>query len=62
MAHGTQDPVVVIQRGEESRDALTRLGHPVQWHTYPMPHSVHPREIADIGAFLQQVLPASTTA
>lgn len=62
MAHGTQDPVVVIQRGEESRDALARLGQPVQWHTYPMPHSVHPREIADIGAFLQQVLPASTTA
>jgi phospholipase/carboxylesterase len=59
MAHGTQDPVVVIQRGEESRDALARLGHPVQWHTYPMPHSVHPREIADIGAFLKQVLPIS---
>lgn len=59
MAHGTQDPVVVIQRGEESRDALAKLGHPVQWHTYPMPHSVHPREIADISAFLTQVLGAS---
>jgi len=59
MAHGTQDPVVVIQRGEESRNALAALGHPVQWHTYPMPHSVHPREIADIAAFLRQVLPAS---
>jgi phospholipase/carboxylesterase len=57
MAHGTQDPVVVIQRGEESRDALTKLGHRVQWHTYPMPHSVHPLEITDIGAFLKQVLP-----
>lgn len=56
MAHGTQDPVVVIQRGEESRDALAKLGHPVQWHTYPMPHSVHPQEIADIAAFLKQVL------
>jgi phospholipase/carboxylesterase len=62
MAHGTQDPVVVIQRGEESRDALAKLGHPVQWHTYTMPHSVHPREIADIAAFLQQVLPASSAA
>lgn len=60
MAHGTQDPVVVIQRGEESRNALAALGHPVQWHTYPMPHSVHPREIADIAAFLRQVLPASS--
>lgn len=59
MAHGTQDPVVVIQRGEESRNALAALGHPVQWHTYPMPHSVHPREVADIAGFLRQVLPAS---
>jgi phospholipase/carboxylesterase len=62
MAHGTLDPVVVIQRGEESRDALTKLGHPVQWRTYPMPHSVHPLEITDIGAFLKQVLPLSTAA
>ena len=56
MAHGTEDPVVILRRGEESRDALARLGHPVQWHTYPMPHSVHPREVADIAAFLRQVL------
>jgi phospholipase/carboxylesterase len=28
----------------------------VQWHSYPMPHSLHPREIADISAFLAQVL------
>jgi phospholipase/carboxylesterase len=56
MAHGTQDPVVVLARGENSRDALTAMGHPVQWHTYPMQHSVHPREVADISAFLRQVL------
>jgi len=59
MAHGTQDPVVVLARGEDSRDALAALGHPVQWHTYPMQHAVHPREIADISAFLSQVLGAS---
>ena len=62
MAHGTQDPVVVVRRGEESRDALAALGHPVQWHTYPMQHSVHPREVADISAFLKQVLGAATRA
>jgi phospholipase/carboxylesterase len=56
MAHGTQDPVVVLARGESSRDALAAMGHPVQWHTYPMQHAVHPREIADIAAFLKQVL------
>jgi phospholipase/carboxylesterase len=59
MAHGTQDPVVVLSRGEDSRDALAALGHPVQWHTYPMQHAVHPREIADIASFLKQVLGAA---
>jgi phospholipase/carboxylesterase len=56
MAHGTQDPVVVLARGEKSRDALVAMGHPVQWHTYPMQHAVHPHEIADIASFLKQVL------
>ena len=56
MAHGTLDPVVIFARGEDSRDALAALGHPVQWHAYPMQHAVHPREIADISVFLKQVL------
>jgi phospholipase/carboxylesterase len=59
MAHGTQDPVVVVARGEKSREALAAMGHPVQWHTYPMQHSVHPHEITDIAAFLKQVLGVS---
>ena len=56
MAHGTQDPVVVLSRAESSRDVLAGLGYAVQWHTYPMPHSVHPREIADISGFLKTVM------
>lgn len=62
MAHGSQDPVVVPARGEASRDLLAGLGYAVQWHTYPMPHSVHPREIADIAAFLTRVLAPAQTA
>ncbi len=56
MAHGNQDPVVIPARGAASRDLLASLGYAVQWHTYPMPHSVHPHEIADIAVFLAQVL------
>lgn len=56
MAHGTQDPVVMLSRAVASREALVGLGYPVQWHTYAMPHSVHPQEIADISGFLRQVL------
>jgi phospholipase/carboxylesterase len=60
MAHGTADPMIVMERAEASRDALRGLGYQVRWHTYPMPHSVHPAEIADIGDFLRSVLaPAS---
>lgn len=55
MAHGTQDPVVVLARGEDSRNALAAMGHPVQWHTYPMGHSVHPQEVKDISRFLQTI-------
>ena len=60
MAHGSMDPVVVPARGESSRDLLSSLGHPVQWHSYPMQHSVHPLEIADIATFLARVLGQDT--
>lgn len=46
--HGTFDPVVVLQRGSDSRVALEALGYKVDWHTYPMPHAVCPDEIADL--------------
>ena len=58
MAHGTQDPVVVVGRAEDSHAKLKSLGYSVEWHTYPMPHSVHPREVADISAFLKRSLQA----
>jgi len=56
MAHGTQDPVVVPARGTASRDALQALGHDVEWHEYPMPHSVCMEEIADLNAWLLKQL------
>jgi len=56
LGHGTSDNVVPLQAGLAARDTLTGLGHAVEWHQYPMPHSVHPRELADIGAWLGRVL------
>ena len=55
-AHGTVDPVIPIARAIQSRDALIALGHPVEWHAYPMPHSVCPQEIADMNRWLLKVL------
>jgi len=55
-AHGEFDPMVGFDRGKQCRDRLVELGYPVEWKSYPMEHQVHPREIVDIGAWLQRVL------
>ncbi|MFL9880891.1 alpha/beta hydrolase [Herbaspirillum rhizosphaerae] len=57
MAHGRQDPVVVMQRAEESRDLLNTFGYQIEWHEYQMQHSVCQEEIEDVGQWLARVLP-----
>jgi phospholipase/carboxylesterase len=54
--HGTADPVVVLQRGTDSRDALRALGYAPDWHTYPMAHAVCAEEIGDLRHWLGQRL------
>src|SRR5882762_3808587 len=56
MAHGTYDPIIPLGRAEQSRGLLNRSATPVEWREYPMPHSVCPEELADIGAWLGKVL------
>ncbi|WPB59299.1 alpha/beta hydrolase [Xylophilus sp. GOD-11R] len=56
LAHGTRDGVVPLARAEASRDALLELGYPVEWHTYPMEHTVCPPEVRQLEIFLQKVL------
>lgn len=56
LGHGQQDGVVDIARGKASRDALLALGYAVEWHDYPMAHSVCMEEIADLNRWLLNVL------
>lgn len=56
VAHGTTDNVVPMKLGTAARERLSALGYAVEWHQYPMPHSVCPEEIADIGVWLRRVL------
>lgn len=56
MAHGRADPVIPLQRAEQSRDLLLELGYQVEWHEYMMQHSVCEEEINDVSAWLQGVL------
>jgi len=56
LVHGTSDPVIPIQRAQQSRDLLLSLGYSIEWHDYWMQHSVSPQEIIDIGNWLRKVL------
>jgi phospholipase/carboxylesterase len=56
MAHGRFDDIIPIERAQASRKQLEALGYAVEWHEYPMPHSVCAPEIAEIAAFLTRVI------
>jgi phospholipase/carboxylesterase len=56
MAHGTADPVVRFEWGVASRRALEGNGNPVEWHQYPIEHSLCLEEVRAIGAWLAKVL------
>lgn len=56
MGHGSQDNVVIAERGRASRDMLKGLGYHVDWHEYPMAHSVCMEEIQDLNVWLVKLL------
>jgi len=56
LAHGQEDEVVAIARGRASRDLLSHQGHAVDWHEYPIGHTVSLDEIGDLNGWLLEVL------
>src|SRR5947199_7669205 len=56
MAHGQYDDLIPVSRAQASRTHLEKLGYKIEWHDYPMPHSVCAPEIADISAFFSRVI------
>lgn len=56
MAHGSFDEVITLERCQQSLRVLQENGYQIEWHEYPMAHSVHPQEIQDIRTFLQATL------
>ena len=57
--HGTQDAVVAFKWGEMSVEILkqTLKFQNVQFEKYRMGHSSDPKEIRDLEAWLQSILP-----
>lgn len=56
MAHGQVDDVVPFNFARSSRKRLHEMGYDVEWHEYPIAHSVIPEELQHVKAFLQRVI------
>lgn len=56
LCHGTADPVVPEIIGRQGCQRLRELGYQAGYKTYPMEHNVCMEEIADIAAWLKEVL------
>jgi phospholipase/carboxylesterase len=56
LAHGRSDGVVPLARGSAARDQLQAMGQPVEWHDYPMQHSVCMEEVQALERWLLGVL------
>lgn len=56
MAHGVQDAVIRLEQAAASRDFLLRAGYRVEWHEYPMAHTVCAEEIAAVSGWLVRLL------
>ncbi len=56
MAHGNYDPIVPHALGLASKNHLESLGYAVEWHEYPMQHSVTEQEVRDIERWLSEKL------
>lgn len=58
VAHGTFDDVVSPALGLAARNFLQERGYALEWHDYPMPHSVCLEEIKAIGHWLAERMQA----
>ena len=54
--HGSFDPVVPEHLGRKAHRFLTDKGYQVRYRTYPMEHSVCPRQISDIAVWITSIL------
>lgn len=58
MCHGTMDNVLPLKIAELSKSKLEQLGYSnIDFHTFPMAHSAHPRELKLVSEFIGKFLP-----
>ena len=56
MGHGVDDDIITMERCQDSLAVLQTQNYLIDWHEYPMAHSVCMPEITDIQQFLSKLL------
>jgi phospholipase/carboxylesterase len=56
MAHGQQDSTIPIAVATASKTKMEQAAYQIEWHDYPMAHSVSIEEIQDISAWLKKIM------
>lgn len=56
MAHGFMDPVVSYWMGQKSLACLQGAGFQVDWHSYPIMHTISVPEMHDLGNWILHIL------
>ena len=55
IGHGTYDPVISVEFGRRARALLEAAGAPVLYRESPMPHTIDPRFLREVAAWLPRV-------
>ncbi len=56
MAHGTMDPLLPVAQSKSVYQDLAKMGYPISWSEYPIPHSVCMEEIQEIAKWLPRII------
>ena len=52
--HGTQDPMIEVDRARDSVERLRDLKAPLSYREYDMGHEIRPRSLTDLSAWLEE--------
>ena len=52
--HGTQDPMIEVDRARDSVEQLRALRVPLTYREYDMGHEIRPRSLSDLSAWLEE--------
>jgi phospholipase/carboxylesterase len=59
--HGTLDPTVPLELGRRAEQRVAAAGHPTEWRTYPIAHSLCLEEVQALSGWLRERLGANRT-